>query len=194
VQRFLERIRPRNRKVNQSIYADGQNIHDTHIQKTVCDSVQNLLTDPKPEFTVEMIVESGMSERSIRIILEYCDDTSVHSIHFLTYTELLGHVWARICKSEHKDELIKILEEQITDSECKCFTGRFNRTLSVLVGFYDDIAISISDNSRIGAIIIAALEQVVPYCPDEHRTLALKLLLEAGYTDEEVQPWLEAIV
>lgn len=193
VQRFLERIGFGNRRVNQSIYTDAQSVHDTHIQKTVCDSVQHLLTDPVPEFTVEMIVESGMSERSIRAILEYCDDTTVHSIHLLSYTELLAYVWIRICKSKHKDELVRILEEQITDSECMCFTGRFNRTLSVLVGFYEDIIISISDNSRIGAIIIAAREQVNPYSPDEHRTLATQLLLEAGYLDAEIQPWLEAI-
>ncbi|CAH6421575.1 Hypothetical protein MVR_LOCUS281, partial [uncultured virus] len=139
------------------------------------------------------VIDSGLGEKAIRLILEYCTDTSVHSIHLLTYLELLGYVWARICRSEYKDELIKILGEQIGDSECKCFTGRFNRTLSVLVGFYPDIVIAISDNSRIGAIIIAARDTVIPYDPIEHRDIARTLLLEAGYDVETIEPWIEAI-
>ena len=181
------------RKVDHSIYADSQNVHDVHIQKTVCDSVRSLLTDPKPTFSIDAVIRSGMCERSIRIILEYCDDESVHSHHLLTYSELLAYIWARVCRSEHKDELIKILGEQVCDSECKCFTGRFNRTLSVLAGFYPDIVISISDNSRIGAIIMAAGAKVRPYDAVQHQALAHQLLLEAGYTELEIQPWLEAI-
>ncbi|CAH6420558.1 Hypothetical protein MVR_LOCUS164 [uncultured virus] len=140
-----------------------------------------------------MVIESGMDERAIRLLLEYCSDESVHSQHLLSLRELLSYVWARICRSEHKVELVKILAEQICDSECKCFTGRFNRILSVLVGFYPDIVIAISDNSRIGAIILAVKEQIDPYDAVQHRALAHKQLLEAGYQEAEIEPWLEAI-
>ncbi|CAH6419927.1 Hypothetical protein MVR_LOCUS11 [uncultured virus] len=74
-----------------------------------------------------------------------------------------------------------------------CFTGRFNRTLSVLVGFYDDIMIGISDSSRIGAIIIAAKRQLDPYDPKAHRDLAQKELTEAGYGPAETEAWLDVI-
>ncbi|CAH6420999.1 Hypothetical protein MVR_LOCUS232 [uncultured virus] len=96
-------------------------------------------------------------------------------------------------RSEHKAQLLVILAEQVCDAECKCATGRFNRTLSVLAGFYPDIVIEISDSSRIGAIIIAAKGQAVPYSVQAHRQLALRMLLEAGYGSEEIEPWLEAI-
>ena len=197
-QRFLERFDPYYNRIQRdrrdTVYADRQNVHDVHIQKTVCESIRSLLQDPKPEFSMEAVIDSGLDEKAIRLILEYCSDTSVHSIHLLTYLELLGYVWARIEKSEHRSELIKILGEQVTDSECKCFTGRFNRTLSVLVGFCPDITIAISDNSRIGAIIIAAKDRVTPYDPVEHQELARTLLLEAGYDAETIEPWLEAII
>ncbi|CAH6420538.1 Hypothetical protein MVR_LOCUS156 [uncultured virus] len=74
-----------------------------------------------------------------------------------------------------------------------CFTGRFNRTLSVLVGFYPDIEITIADKSRIGAIIVAIQAQISPYDPSTHRELAQRQLIEAGYTLAEIQPWLDAI-
>ena len=106
---------------------------------------------------------------------------------------MLGCVWNRIIKSTHTDELFRILEEQITESECKCFTGRFNRTLSVLVGFYDDIKIEISDNSRISAIIMNCKEKINPYSVEEHRKKAEQELLDAGYNKIEIEPWLSAL-
>ena len=189
VQRVLDQSR-----VSRSIYSDTQNVHDTHIQRTVCESIQRLLTDPKPEFAIEAVLESDLDEKAKALIVEYCSDDTIHSVHLLTYAELLGYVWQRIEQSEHRSELLAILAEQVTDAECKCFTGRFNRTLSVLVGFYDDIVIEISDNSRIGAIIIAIKQGLDVYNPVEHRTRAKTALLEAGYTDEDMEPWLDAII
>lgn len=185
-----------------TVYTDRQNVHDTHIQKSVCDSVLNLMRDPKPVFSINAIIDSGLGEHAVRLICEYCEDTSVHSVHKLTYIELMAYVWQRISQSTHRSELIKILGEQVTDAECKCFTGRFNRTLYALVGFYDDINITISDNDRISAIILAIRAKLesqegdtpcLPYDPLSHREQASAALLEAGYDAVTIQPWLDAI-
>ena len=194
VQRCLERLENIRRSNSRSIYANSQNVHDEHVQLTVCNSIKNLLRDPDPKFSIDSVILSGMDERAIRLIVEYCADKAVHSRHLLTYAELLAYVWARIDRSEHKEELIKILAEQVTDAECKCFTGRFNRTLSALVGFYPDIVISISDNSRISAIILAVKARVEPYSPQACYDAARKQLLDAGYTESVIKPWLDAII
>ena len=133
VRRFLDRI---NTNRNSSIYYDRQNVHDTEIQRTVCDSIRSLLSDPKPIFSIDDIINSDLSINTKEAIIGYCQDETIHSIHLITFQELLSYVWNRIIKSDHQTELSKILEEQIADAECMCFTGRFNRTLSVLVGFY----------------------------------------------------------
>jgi hypothetical protein len=190
VQRFIERF---GYKKNNSVYHDKQNVHDITIQKTVCDSLQSLLRDSKPLFSVDDIIASKLNLMTKESLIEYCQDDSVHSIHLITYAELLGYVWQRIINSNYKEELFKILEEQIAESECKCFTGRFNRTLSVLVGFYDDIKINISDNARIGAIIITCKEKIIPYNSIDHKKMVEKELLEAGYTELEIKPWVDAI-
>jgi hypothetical protein len=111
VQRFLDRLNIINPK--NSIYKDGQNVHDVTIQKTVCESLQSLLRDPKPLFTIDDIIESDLSLNIKESLIEYCQDGSVHSIHLITYGELLGYVWQRVNKSEFKEELFRILEEQI---------------------------------------------------------------------------------
>ena len=191
-QRFMNRIQ--NTNTNHSVYTNKQNVHDIHIQKCVCESIQRLLTDPKPEFSIQAIIESDLPEHAVRLLLEYCSDDAIHSVHLLTYLELLGYVWARIQRSEHRIELVKILAEQVTDAECKCFTGRFNRTISVLVGFYPDIIIEIADSSRIGAIILAVKERLDSYTLEEHVRQAENLLLEADYDTATIKPWLDAIM
>ena len=194
VQRLLTRLdRARTVGDNSSIYDDRQNVHNVRIQQTVCESIQRLLRDPKPNFTIDSILRSSLPGHTKQVLIEYCTDESVHSEHLITYIELLGHVWARIERSEHREELFKILAEQVADSECKCFTGRINRTLSVLVGFDADIIIEISDNARISAIILTIKAKINPYDPDTHREQALTALTAAGYDTVTIQPWIDAI-
>ncbi len=190
IQRMLNRI---DSNSNSSIYNDNQNVHDIEIQRTVCDSVQNLLKDPKIDFNIDNVIYSSLNKSTIESIIEYCQDQTVHSIHLITYQEMFSLVWNRIENSIHKTELLKILEEQIADSECKCFTGRFNRTLSVLVGFFDDIKINISDKSRISAIILNAKDKIIPYNTIKHKEMAKKDLIDAGYTEVEFKDWIDAI-
>ncbi len=190
IQRMINRI---NSNHNSSIYNDSQNVHDTEIQRTVCESVQNLLKDPKIDFNIDNIINSSLNKSTIESIIEYCQDQSVHSVHLITYEELFSLVWNRIENSIHKTELLNILEEQIADSECKCFTGRFNRTLSVLVGFFDDIKINISDKSRISAIILNSKEKIIPYDVVKHKELATKDLVDAGYIESDFKDWIDAI-
>ena len=191
VTRLLHRFETRS--TGKSIYGDRQNVHDSHIQSSVSQSVSNLLSDHVPQFDLQSIIESGLDGRAVSIIATWAEDTTVHSQHLLTYAELMAYVWARICRHESKADLLKILAEQVTDAECKCFTGRFNRTLSVLVGFYDDISINISDSSRISAIVIEIGKKIEPYSAEEHMRTSSQALLEIGYTLTDIQPWLDAI-
>ena len=175
------------------IYNDDQSVHDPHIQQSVRRSVANLMCDPGPMISTKGILVTGLSHRANVLLHTYRRDFSVHTTFKLTYTQLLAYVWARIEKSEHKAELIKILEEQIIDAEGMCFTGRFNRTLSVLVGFYPDITIEIAGSAQINAIIAVTQRQVIPYSAAKHIALAKTRLEELGLGADKIQPWLDAI-
>ena len=175
-----------------SIYQNKQNVHDAYVHKSVTESISNLLQDPEPTFETSMIGDSQLSAHTIRLLYRFCEDSIAHSVHGITYTKLLSYVWSRIVRSLHKLEMFRIPEEQVAEADDKCSTGRFNRTLSVLVGFYDDIVIEISDSSRIGGIIVAA-SKLEPYDPIAHRKRAEVLLLEAGYAADTIEPWLRAI-
>ena len=62
-----------------------------------------------------------------------------------------------------------------------------------MVGFYDDISINISDNSRISAIILSIKNSLDPYDPDKHKELARSSLLEAGYDQNTIDLWTSVI-
>ena len=195
-ERFIEQHRY-GRLAEVTVYGNSQNVHDIAICKSVCKSLVALLSDPKPTFTTPELLSyvqaSDMSDRAKKLVTAYCADKCIHSVHRIRYEELLSYVWNRIIHSEHTSELVKILSQQICDSDGKCFTGRFNRTLSALVGFSPDIVIEISDSSRIGAIILAVRSRVIPYDAVIHQAQVLLALIEAGYDEETVQPWLDAI-
>ena len=47
----------------------------------------------------------------------------------------------------------------MSDSLCKCFTGRMSRLINCLNGFDELVQINISENEQIGQIIILVREQ-----------------------------------
>ncbi len=185
VQRWLNRNR------NKNIYNDGQNIHNHTIQTSFRNSLTNLLKD-KTTINLEtvkneIISNEILTEQTKREILNYCDDPTEHSIYLITYSDLLIYVWSRI---RNKDEILKILNQEITDGLCMCFTGRMTRLLNVLVGFYDDIELQISDSEQITNIIISLKNKY----NDEHLKDAVKKeLLERQYSEAIINEWLEYI-
>ena len=48
-----------------------------------------------------------------------------------------------------------ILNDEITDSQCKCYTGRMSRLINCLNGYMDKVEIKISDTEQIGYVINA---------------------------------------
>ncbi|CAH6420590.1 Hypothetical protein MVR_LOCUS172 [uncultured virus] len=177
----------------KTVYEDKQNVHDTSVQQSVCDSIKRLCTDPKPAFTIEMLVQADIDADVIETIRVFGRDGTRHSICGLTYVELLGYVWQRIEQHESRSELYRVLQQQVRESCDVCFTGRFNRLLSVLVGFSEDITITISDQAQIAAVILAIKARVDPYNSNTHADLARTELLDLGYSSEDTQPWLDAI-
>ena len=122
-------------------------------------------------------------------LLEYFDNKEIHSELLINFYELFVKVLGRIIYSEHKEELFKRLNEEMLDGHCKCFTGRISRLVNVLVGYYDDVFIKISDNEHISSIILKILDGTE--MNDDHRVIIRKELLEVGYTDNIIDEWIK---
>ena len=93
----------------------------------------------------------------------------------------------RIIKHENSNEIMKILEEEMLDTICQCFTGRMTRLVNVLNGYYDDIEIKIGTNEQISNIIVTMKSK---YEGEELIEKIKTELEEREYDEETIVEWL----
>ena len=188
VKRVLERM---NKIKNKMTYSDKQNIHNSHIQKSFRKSLQNLLNDKQEKdlnFCINYLLESTVSEEIKREILNYCEDSTEHSVYLVTFQDIFHCVMNRIIKNINASEMMKILEQEMLDTICKCFTGRITRLINVLNGYYEDIEIQITSNEQISNIIVCLSEK---YYGEELKNNVKKELEERKYNKETIEEWLQ---
>jgi hypothetical protein len=130
-------------------------------------------------------------------LFEYSTDATEHSSLFITFKELLLRVWTRIQIHEKSKELKEILNSEMSDAICMCFTGRLSRLVNCLAGgFFPDVVVEIASNEQISNVIISVkrlLEEQGNYTEGLHRELAEKELKERNYPQEEIDIWLSYI-
>ncbi len=179
-----------------TIYDNKENIENKIVKDSINDSIIAIFSDPKPIFSIDDIMESELSFKTKKILENFCLNKIFRTINMIriTYQDLLSYVWNRIIRSEHRLELMKILDEEISNADRVCFSGQIARTVSVLVGFYDDINIRISDNCRISAIILNCKNKINSYDSQIHINMSIELLNSAGYSETEIKPWIDALV
>ena len=128
-----------------------------------------------------------LTHQTKSILIEYAENTDIHTILNI-YSLCIIH--------ENRDEIFKIMNTEMNDSLCKCFTGRISRLVNCLNGFNDNIKIkiNISDNEQIGNIIILIKNKLIAennYDLESHKRLVKINLLEKEYELNIIEEWLE---
>jgi len=108
------------------------------------------------------------------------------------------HVLSRIQNNTETTakEIKEILNIEMQDSLCKCYTGRMSRLINCLNGFDPLVKIQISGAEQIGQIIGLTREQLDNegnYTAEEHKRLVKKELEDRDYSQEEISEWIEYI-
>jgi hypothetical protein len=205
--RFINRIHTGSvTKIN--VYGDTQNVHNTSIQCSVRDSINHLTTrQDLPKFAADtlndmLLSDDTLTEHVKSRLIEYCADESVHSLLLLTFAEVLWYVLNTIIHdfkdlTETQHEIKRVLNQEMLDAECKCFTGRINRVVNCLNGFSPLVDIRISDGEQIGNVIVMLKDKAQDsegnYSVSMHKQLVGHELQERGYDSETVTQWLEYI-
>ncbi len=141
--------------------------------------------------------------KSKQLLLEYCEDSEVHGTFYLTFAELLVAVWSHILTYplDVQNEIWKVMDIEMQDAECKCFTGRMSRLVNCLNGFDDRIKIQISDNEQIGNIISVERNRIIMSVMQDSdpdfitllKTNVVLALKKRAYSDAVIQEWIEYI-
>ena len=200
VTRFLNRIVGLTKSKKLEVYSDKQNIHNHSIQECVKNSIMNI-TDLKIKIDQESIIsdilsDSILTSRTKELLIEYSNDNDYHSVLLITFKELLTYIWKLIETNENKDTIKEILNTEILDSECKCFTGRLSRLVNCLNGFSPLVEIKISDTQQIANIIKIIendLESKKQYTIEKHQELVKNELKLRGYSEKTINEWIEQI-
>jgi hypothetical protein len=178
VQRFLNDIENRTHRQGNTIYDDGQNVHNITVQNSIRNSLNKLTTYPQKLTTSKLPTED----------YDFLNSTEVHSFFNFTQTEVLLFVENAIAlhnDEEVKDQLYSLLKESLREGRTVCSTGRIGRLVNVLSGFDDNVQIKISNNKQIGAIVSKFRER------GEHKEKVEEELLSRGIEKEEISEWLE---
>ena len=195
VQRWLDRI-DNGITSNNMVYNDNQNIHNRNIQNSFRNSLNNIFKDKQlldlAIIKHQILENSILTEQTKREILNYCDNSTEHTTFLITYSDLLIYVWSRIIASTNTDEILAVLNQEISDGLCMCFTGRLTRLLNTLVGFYDDIELQISDSEQITNIIMVIKNKFADD-QDKIKDAVKKELYERHYSESIINEWLDYI-
>jgi Leucine-rich repeat (LRR) protein len=193
--RYLER-----KKTIQKIYNDTQSVHNHSIQEGIKKSI-NYIMSIKPIYKLDnlndiIINNNFINNQTKTILFEYINCQYVHSTLNIKFSELLINVLSFIDKHEAKIEIYKVLEQEMNDTLCKCFTGRMSRLINCLNGFDNHIVINISNNEQIGNIIILIKDKLIAenkYTIELHKEIVMKELYDRGYDENVIDEWIEYI-
>jgi len=185
--RFIEGL---NRRHVNAVYNDAQSVHNSSIQKSVYDSLYRILNERPLENKVlsDFILNNKvLTEECKRALIEYSSDEEVHSLLKVSFKETLEVVLSIIILHRDKDEILKVLNQEMSDAMCMCFTGRITRLLNTLNGFDPRVSITISDNEQIAAIVEIARKKTNDV--REQKELVTRDLRERGCSKEIIDEW-----
>jgi hypothetical protein len=138
---------------------------------------------------------SVLNQKTKEIITEYIDCIDIHTMLNITFKELFTAVVIEMDKlsPDLQIEIQKRLNEEMQESECKCFTGRISRLVNCLSGYSDKVNIQITENEEINNIISVIMSKrglkTIAILKEEMRVA----LTERGYSDEKIAEWLEYV-
>jgi len=179
----------------QNIYSDQQNVHNHHIQECIRKSIYNVISI-KPiidDLHSYIINDTILSESCKQLLFEYIDDKTIHSTLNITFEDLLLCTLSLIETNKYSADIKSILNDEITDSQCKCYTGRMSRLINCLNGYTNKVEINISDTEQIGYVIHSIKQDLISrniYAIEKHKELVKNELIDRQYSIDIIDEWI----
>ena len=195
IQRVIQRIENIKKINKDTIYSDRQNVHSSSIQLSIRDSINNLMNAYVLDYPLTYLDWSVLNQKTKEIITEYIDCIDIHSMLNITFKELFIAVVIEMDKlsPDLQIEIQKRMNEEMQDSECKCFTGRISRLVNCLSGYSNKVRIQISENEEINNIISVIMSKRELKTIEILKEEVSVALTERGYADEKIAEWLEYV-
>jgi hypothetical protein len=149
---------------------DPQNVHTTQAVLMVKAIVQKVLEVPVPQEYKWNELECSKTPGEIIMLCKltpsaawqmgakYCSAETIYDLEKGIYGKVLDSVWQFILKSEHKDDLCRILKGELQDNVGMCAQGNLSRLANILAGYLDGVGSQESLSEKLGRLIPALME------------------------------------
>lgn len=149
-------------------YDDTQNVHNTGINDSA-HKTSDKFTEDKTHLYDE-IVRSLRKREPLTLDQEKALTRIKTDSSGLNLANVFCNVWCLIDGSEHRDELIKRLLQELTEMSGYCSSGHYARLLNVTSGFFDDeYSIKVAFNDEMSASFMARWRRELNALPEETR-------------------------
>jgi len=127
---------------------------------------------------------------SVHLLAIYSSNTSIYDIEEGIYGKVLDSVWQYITDSPHKNDLCKILGDEIIDSVGMCAQGNLSRICNVLSGYLDGIKVKESTAETLGRMFPPLMNI---HEKTERLEKAKKILMDYDVPQEQWGAWIEPL-
>jgi hypothetical protein len=144
----------------------------------------------------EILSDEVLESKTKESLLEYTTSDELIVELNVTFAEVLNAVWNRIIINPNATSIKQVLNSEMEDAFCMCFTGKISRLVNCLSEFDEFVVVKIADNDQIGNVIYSSqrqLEREGRYTIELHKEMAINALRNLGYTDEIIQNWVQYI-
>jgi len=178
--------------------ADPESVHRSSVQTMIETSLRTVFqypVDPEVDAFSEFLVafaDYGFDRRDLVYALATNLASLSISLHqcTVTYKGVFTHVWAYVRSSEHKQELVKRLVEELEDGLGSCPNGLLARLLNALQGF-DPTLQTITDR---GSLLQNRMAAIARMPLEERLQKAAQVFEELDVLKDEQGAWLESLI
>ena len=187
VQRMIDRNIIKNNKLNS--YNNSENVHDSTIHKSISQSIYSILNEKfQGNLLNDILNESILSTQTKSQLIDYCNINTIHSTLNVSFQEVLDSVWSILNNHQTKNDILNILNTDMNDSICKCFTGRIIRLINCLNRFDTRVNINISQNDELSNIIVL-IKTKYPNNVIKQKEESQKELFGRGFDQNTIDEW-----
>lgn len=207
----IQRQRNRQQQVNvaradtvlRDFAAHNQNVHQDHSIKMMKETVQKVLKIPVPEgyrwnaeecslTPGDIILKCKLTPKAAwQMTAKYCQDEDICYMGRGIYGRVLDSVWQFILNSDHKEDLFKILKQEMEDNIGMCAQGNLTRLCNILSGYSEDITVKESVSETLGRLMgkLMEIEGL-----QERLDKAFKIFAEVKLPIDEWEVWLDPLL
>lgn len=183
--------------------ADRQNVHTTAAVNQTKDIISHVRSIPVPESyrwsrdvasltPFEIGMSCKLSQKAAwQMMSMYAQDTAIYDIEEGIYGKVLDSVWQYVKASPEKEELQRILKQEMEDNIGMCAQGNLSRICNILAGYMDGVGLRESITEKLGREISALMD-----IEDQNDRLAaaIKILQENSVPPDQWDDWTTPLV